>query len=88
MDKGRSAFVWYHDLTARERQILRFVARRWGNDEIAATLCITQGTVHNHVTTIYSKLGLHKRSEVIAWVWRQGLMNNSGPRDVDDQGQR
>ena len=44
------------DLTAREREILEVVAEGLDNYEIAARLDISEKTVRNHVSTIFSKL--------------------------------
>jgi DNA-binding NarL/FixJ family response regulator len=62
-------------LTERELEVLRFVAKGWSNQRIAEELSITEGTVKNHVTNIYTKLEMHSRAEAVAWAWRQGLVN-------------
>lgn len=61
-------------LTAREREILQRLA--WGqrNEQIAEALHLTEGTVRNHLSSIYAKLGIHSRSEAVAWAWRNGLV--------------
>lgn len=69
-------------LSARERQVLRLVARGQDNEQIASTLNIAVGTVRTHVATIFSKLEVHKRSEAVAWAWQHGLMDESSVSDV------
>jgi DNA-binding NarL/FixJ family response regulator len=64
-------------LSARERQVLRLVAQGNPNEQIASTLCISDGTVKNHVTNIYSKLGVRTRAEAVAWAWKQGIMDDT-----------
>jgi DNA-binding CsgD family transcriptional regulator len=54
------------DLTARELEVVRWVARGKTNAEIAALLYISPGTVRRHMDNIFSKLGLHTRTAVVA----------------------
>lgn len=61
-------------LTEREIEVLRLMGRGWDNGRIAAELVISEGTVKNHVTSIYGKLGVHSRAEAVAWAWQQNLM--------------
>ncbi len=60
-------------LSPRERQVLQLVADGLTNDQIAEHLGISDGTVKNHVTNIYTKLGVGARAEAVAWAWRNGL---------------
>lgn len=48
---------WPDPLTARELEILRFMARGCSNPEIGDALAITEGTVKNYVSSILSKMG-------------------------------
>ncbi len=48
-------------LTEREREILSLVARGASNREIAEALFLTEGTVKNHMTSIFSKIGARDR---------------------------
>jgi len=48
-------------LTEREIEILRLVAEGASNKDIAARLFLAEGTVKNHVTSIYGKLGVSGR---------------------------
>lgn len=50
-------------LTAREMQVLRFVADGCANKEIAARLSLSVHTVKLHIHHIISKLGVHNRTE-------------------------
>lgn len=52
-------------LSARELEIARLMIRGVSNREIADTLCLTEGTVKNYISSIYSKMGTHDRSQVI-----------------------
>ncbi len=49
-------------LTAREREVLRLLARGRSNDEIAAELVLSVRTVESHVASVYTKIGVGGRS--------------------------
>jgi two-component system nitrate/nitrite response regulator NarL len=53
------------NLTAREAQIRRLLRQGMSNKMISRTLGIELPTVKNHVHSILSKLGVHRRAEVI-----------------------
>ncbi|MEJ8648703.1 response regulator transcription factor [Streptomyces sp. MS1.AVA.3] len=61
-------------LTAREREIVRLVARGSTNQEIATQLVISPGTAKTHLANIQSKLKLRNRVEIAAWAWETGLV--------------
>lgn len=65
------------DLTAREVQVLREMARGGANEQIATALHISGNTVRNHVSNIYQKLGVHSWREAVAWAWERGLVGRS-----------
>jgi pimeloyl-ACP methyl ester carboxylesterase len=60
-------------LTARETEVLNGVARGLGNREMADLLRISEKTVRNHMTTIYSKLGVESRARAIVVAPHAGL---------------
>jgi DNA-binding NarL/FixJ family response regulator len=62
---GLSAAHRKHTLTARERAILRLAAQGLSNPEIADALAIANGTVRNHISNIYAKLGVTTREEAV-----------------------
>jgi DNA-binding NarL/FixJ family response regulator len=51
-----------HDLSDRELDVLRLVARGASNKEIASALSIAEGTVKNHVTSVLTKLEVDDRT--------------------------
>ncbi|CAN1209193.1 response regulator transcription factor [Tumidithrix helvetica PCC 7403] len=53
----------FHDLTTREREVLRLIATGASNREIAQSLYISEGTVKNHVTNVLSRLNLRDRTQ-------------------------
>ncbi|MDH4187079.1 MAG: response regulator transcription factor [Nitrospira sp.] len=64
-------------LTPREREVLRLLALGLNNDEIAESLVITRRTVHNHVSSVYGKLGLASRAEAVLYAIRHGVVDVS-----------
>lgn len=66
-------------LTAREQEVLGLMAGGISNDEIAGELSLTIGTVKNHVSNIYLKLGVRSRAEAVAWAWQHGLGRKASP---------
>ncbi len=50
-------------LSPREMEVLRHVARGRANKEIAALLHVTEGTVKNHLTSIFIRLGVLDRTQ-------------------------
>ncbi len=63
-------------LTARERQLLRLLARGWSLPRIAATVGISEQTARNYLSHLYGTLGVHGRAEATAWAHRQGLIDD------------
>lgn len=61
-------------LTPREVEIVKMVAEGHGNREVAERLFISEGTVKTHLHTIYEKLGLKGRVQLVAYVRENGLM--------------
>jgi len=64
-------------LTAREQQVLAFLAQGLGTNEVASKLVISTATVRNHVQNILNKLGVHSRLEAIAYAYQQGFIEIS-----------
>jgi len=62
------------ELTTREKEVLGLIARGHDNRKIADTLTISEGTVKNHASNIYDKIGVNSRAEAVAWAWQQGLV--------------
>ncbi|MHB8691134.1 MAG: response regulator [Solirubrobacteraceae bacterium] len=60
-------------LTAREREVLELIATGMTNDEIAASLVLSAGTVKTHVNHIFFKLDLRNRSEAVIFAFDHGL---------------
>lgn len=59
-------------LTPRQMEVLRLLARGYSNVKIAQELDITERTVKNHVSRLYSRLGVSSRAEAVLYAVRQG----------------
>ena len=58
------AFCLHHDLSAREKEVLRMVLDSHSNGEIAEALFITESTVKYHVRNVLQKVGCRNRVEL------------------------
>jgi DNA-binding NarL/FixJ family response regulator len=61
-------------LTGREMEVLRLLARGKNNKEIAAELVITERTVKFHVSSILKKFNAGNRTEAVTFAVGQGLI--------------
>lgn len=57
----------HDDLTPREREVLRLVARGLTNAQVARELTVTPRTVNAHLTAVYGKLGVTARGGAIRY---------------------
>ncbi len=55
-----------HGATAREREVATLLARGLSNPEIAAELVISPHTVQDHIKSLYEKVGVSSRQELVA----------------------
>ena len=62
------------DLTERELEVLRLIARGATNREIAETLVISEGTVKNHISNILGRLNLRDRTQAAIYARDHGLL--------------
>jgi DNA-binding NarL/FixJ family response regulator len=60
-------------LTGREREVIALVGEGLRNKQIADRLFISEGTVRNHLTTIFSKLEVSDRFELLIYSFRHSL---------------
>ena len=60
-------------LTERERQVIALIAEGLKNKQIAERLFISQTTVTHHLSSIYSKLGVSDRLELVVYAFANKL---------------
>ena len=63
-----------NQLSDRERQVIYLIGQGQKNKQIAAQLCIGETTVRHHLTSIFSKLGVSDRLELLVYAHRCGLV--------------
>lgn len=61
-------------LSAREREVLTLLARGASNKEIASALFLAEGTVKNHITALFEKLGVSDRTQAALRARERGLL--------------
>lgn len=71
------------DLTAREIEVLRCLARGLSNKDIAQELFISAKTVMHHTGRIYRKLDVGGRTEAVARAFELGLVDHGAPDHGD-----
>lgn len=64
-------------LSEREREVLGLLGKGLSNAEIAAQIYLSEGTIRNHVSSIFEKLGVADRTQAAILAIRAGLANLS-----------
>ncbi len=63
-----------NELTSREVDIMKLVARGKTNTEIAQELFIGEATIRTHVSNLLSKLDLQDRVQIVAFAYESGIV--------------
>ncbi len=61
-------------LTVRERQVLELICQGEPSAQIAQNLGVAGNTVRNYVSSLYKKLGVHSRAELVVWAKRHDVL--------------
>jgi DNA-binding NarL/FixJ family response regulator len=64
-------------LTKREREVLGLIGQGLRNKQIAERLYISEITVRHHLTSVYDKLGVTDRLELVIYAYQHGLARPS-----------
>jgi len=73
-----AAVEGFADLTERELEVMRLVAKGMSNAEVAAALYLGEATVKTHVGRILAKLALRDRVQVVVVAYESGLVTPGG----------
>jgi DNA-binding NarL/FixJ family response regulator len=65
------------DVTARERDVIALICEGRKNREIADSLFISECTVRHHLTSIFDKLGVENRLELLLFAQEHNLINRA-----------
>jgi len=60
-------------LTEREREVIQLIGEGIKNRQIAARLYISEATVRHHLTSVFAKLGVADRFELVIYAFQHGL---------------
>ena len=63
------------DLSEREREVLSLLAQGYTNTEIAERLFLSNGTVRNYVSSIFTKIDVADRTQAAVFAMRYGLID-------------
>jgi len=66
-----------NELSEREKQIVRLIGQGYKNKRISTQLFISETTVRHHLTSIYNKLGVSDRLELLVYAHRCGLVKST-----------
>jgi two-component system, NarL family, nitrate/nitrite response regulator NarL len=64
----------FNHLSEREKEVVKLIGQGYKNKKISQELCISETTVRHHLTSIYSKLGVTDRLELLVYAHRHGLV--------------
>jgi DNA-binding NarL/FixJ family response regulator len=63
-----------NELSTREAEVIRLIAEGLSNKEISARLNLSEKTIKNHISRIFSKLNIYARTQAAVHAIRMGLL--------------
>jgi DNA-binding NarL/FixJ family response regulator len=76
---AESAESLWRNLSSRELEVAKLIARGLSNAEIAAELVLSETTVKTHVAHVLTKMGLRDRVQVVVRAYETGLAEPNAP---------
>lgn len=64
-ENKEQAIALFRGLSPREQEVVRLIAMAYSNKDIAETLGIAEQTVKNHISRVFDRLGVFKRTELM-----------------------
>ena len=68
------------ELSGREREVLELLCEGLDDKAIAERLGLSGNTVRNHVSRLYAKIGVNRRSAAVIWARERGIGGRAGER--------
>lgn len=68
------------ELSKRKREVLKLICRSLDDKAFAVELDLTANTVRNHVSRLYAKIGVKRRSAAIICARERGIGGRAGGR--------
>ena len=62
-------------LSKKELEVMRLIYDGCSNEDVAERMYLSPFTVKNHIKSVYSKLGIHEKSEFIQYASKNNLFN-------------
>jgi DNA-binding NarL/FixJ family response regulator len=78
---GDGLSTQFAELTPRELEVARAVARGLSNAEVGKELFLSEATVKTHVTRVLAKLGLRDRVQIVVTAYESGLVQPGSASD-------
>nr|WP_290665682.1 response regulator transcription factor [Ardenticatena sp.] len=75
LDKRNAIEEKVASLTEREREVIRWLAKGLKNSDIADQMAISESTVRHHFTSIFNKLGMNNRVELLLFAIKHQLVD-------------
>jgi DNA-binding NarL/FixJ family response regulator len=83
-DSKRDANISRQAFSDREREIISLLVKGFNNKQIATSLYITEGTVKNYISTIYSKIGISDRAKAVVYL-KEAIEKQESIKPADDR---
>lgn len=67
-EKNENVVAGQFDLTDREKEIAKMMAQGFSNKQMATILYISEGTLRNYISSVYSKIGISDRTQAALYL--------------------